>query len=52
MSPIILIIILLILFGGGGTWGWQHGYYGGNHLGSGIGLLLLVLLVLWALGII
>lgn len=45
MPMIILIIILLILFGGGGYYGW-----GPRAGGLGVGTILLIVLILWAMG--
>jgi len=45
MNLILLILLLLLIFGGGGF------YLGGPiHLGSGVGVVLLIFLVLLALG--
>lgn len=46
---ILLIIILLLLFGGGGGY-YAHQNYGYSGLGGVLGLILIVVLVLWALG--
>jgi hypothetical protein len=49
---IVLIILAVLLFGGFGSY-WGHGrgygYFGGG--GIGVGTVLLVLLILWALGV-
>ena len=44
MNIILIIIILLLLFGGGGGY-----YYGGPMVGSGIGGVLLVVLIVYFL---
>jgi hypothetical protein len=45
MNLLIIIIILLLLFGGGGF------YFGGPVIGgSGLGLILLICLIIWAMG--
>ena len=45
MSLIVLLLVLLLLFGGGGF------YLGGPAYGDGtVGVLLFVLVVVWALG--
>ena len=50
MTLILIVLVLLLLFGGGG-------YYiglpdrGPVYGGSGLGLVLLVILILWALGV-
>jgi hypothetical protein len=48
MSLLLLIIVLFLIFGGGGYWvGGDRGpYYGG----IGIGGVLLILLILYAIG--
>jgi hypothetical protein len=43
---LILIILLILLFGGGGY--WHSGFQGG---GIGLGTILVILLVAWALGL-
>jgi hypothetical protein len=49
MSPLLLIIILIILFGGGLGWHSGWGYYGVGPYG-GLGLILVIIVVIWALG--
>lgn len=52
MSPvkiILLILVLLLVFGGMPVWG--HGGLGYGWAPSGIGFILLVILILWLLGI-
>jgi hypothetical protein len=45
MNPLLLIIILLLLFGGGGF------YFGGPVIGgSGLGLILLIVLIVYLMG--
>jgi len=45
MNLLLIIIVLLLLFGGGGF------YFGGPAIGgSGLGLVLLICLIVWALG--
>jgi hypothetical protein len=48
MSTILIILVLIFLFGGGGY--YAHGRYGGSGLGSVLGLLLVVVVVLWLVG--
>jgi hypothetical protein len=50
MSTLLLIIILILLFGGGGGY-YAHRSYGASGLGSVIGLVIIVLVVLWLMGI-
>jgi hypothetical protein len=49
MNTILVVIILILLFGGGGY--YAHGRYGSTGLGSVLGLILVVLVVLWLLGV-
>lgn len=49
MSLILIIIVLLLLFGGGGGY-YAHRSYGLPGLGSVLGLVLVVLVVLWLVG--
>ena len=44
MSLILIVLLLLLVFGGGGGF-----YYGGPRVGTGIGGLILVLLIVWLL---
>jgi hypothetical protein len=44
MNLVLLILILLLVFGGGGGY-----YYGGPMVGSGIGGLFLIVLIVWLL---
>ena len=44
MSLILIVLLLLLVFGGGGGY-----YYGGPRVGTGIGGLLLVVLIAWLL---
>jgi len=48
MSTILIILVLIFLFGGGGY--YAHDRYGGTALGSVLGLLLVVVVVLWLVG--
>ena len=48
MSTILIILVLIFLVGGGGY--YAHDRYGGSGLGSILGLLLVVVLVLWLVG--
>ena len=49
MTTILLIILIIVLLGGGGGY-YAHGRYGGAGLGSVLGLVLVVLIVLWLMG--
>ncbi|MGB7767993.1 MAG: DUF3309 domain-containing protein [Verrucomicrobiia bacterium] len=45
MNILLLLVILLLLFGGGGF------YFGGPLIGAGgLGLILAICLIIWALG--
>jgi hypothetical protein len=49
LGTILIIILVVILLGGGGGY-----YYGGGYphaFGGGLGLVLVVLLILWAMGV-
>ena len=48
MSTILIILVLIFLFGGGGY--YAHDRYGGSGLGSVLGLLLVIVVVLWLVG--
>ncbi|RDJ25030.1 DUF3309 family protein [Bosea caraganae] len=48
MSTLVIVLLVLLLMGGGGYYG--HRSYGPTGLGSVIGLVLVVVLVLWLLG--
>jgi hypothetical protein len=48
MSTILIILVLIFLFGGGAY--YAHDRYGGTALGSVLGLLLVVVVVLWLVG--
>ena len=50
MSLLLIIIILLVLFGGGGGY-YAHRSYGGRGLGGVLGLVVVIILVLWLLGV-
>jgi hypothetical protein len=50
MSLLLIIIILLVLFGGGGGY-YAHRSYGGRGLGGVLGLVIVIILVLWLLGV-
>lgn len=45
----LLIIVLIILLLGGG-WGWRSYPERGPYIGGVVGLLILVLVILWATG--
>ena len=49
MSTILIVILLILIFGGGGGY-YAHRSYGLPGLGSVVGLIVVVLLVLWLLG--
>lgn len=51
MTLILLIVLLVILFGGGGYWGYRAHAYNGASYGTGLGGLLILLLILYALGV-
>jgi hypothetical protein len=44
MNLVLLILILLLLFGGGGGY-----YYGGPYVGSGIGTVFAIILIVYLL---
>lgn len=46
---ILIIIIVVLLLGGGGGY-YAHGRYGRTGLGSVLGLVVLVLVLLWLFG--
>ena len=50
MLTILVIVLLIILLGGGGGY-YAHGRYGGAGLGGVLGLVLVVLIVLWLVGV-
>jgi hypothetical protein len=50
MSLILVIIIFLILFGEGGSGYYEHTYYNMLGLGSVLGVIIIVLIVMWILG--
>ena len=50
MLTILVIVLLIILLGGGGGY-YAHGRYGGAGLGGVLGLVLVVLVVLWLVGV-
>ncbi len=50
MSTLLLIIILILLFGGGGGY-YAHRNYGASGLGGVLGLVLIVPVVLWVMGV-
>jgi hypothetical protein len=50
MNTILVVIILILIFGGGGGY-YAHGRYGASGLGSVLGLILVVIVVLWLLGV-
>jgi hypothetical protein len=45
---LIIIVLVLLLGGGGGYYGYRS--YGGPGLGSVLGLIVIVLLVVWLFG--
>ena len=48
---IVLIVVLVLLFGGGGAYYGRGAGWGTPHYGGGLlGLVLIVVLVLWATG--
>ena len=47
---LIILLIIVLLCSGVGFGGYQRGYYGGAHLGGGLGLIVLVVLVVVLLG--
>lgn len=48
---LIVVLVLLVLFAGGG-WGYrQYGASSGPYLGGGLGVLVIVLVLFWALGV-
>lgn len=49
MSLLVIIILLLLVFGGGGGY-YAHRSYGGTGLGSVLGRVVVVVLVLWLVG--
>jgi hypothetical protein len=54
MGLIILIIVLMLVFGGGlGYWGHNRWGASNGYAGPGIGLgtILIILLICWALGV-
>jgi hypothetical protein len=51
MSTLLIILILLLLFGGGGGY-YAYNSYGGRGVGSVLGTVLIVVLILWALGLV
>lgn len=46
MSLLLLIIVLVLLFGGGGGY-YAHRAWGSPGLGSVLGLVLIILIVIW-----
>jgi hypothetical protein len=48
MSTILIILVLIFLFGGGGYYARDR--LGGTGLGSVLGLLLVIVVVLWLVG--
>jgi hypothetical protein len=49
MGTILIIVVLILLFGGGGGY-YGYNRYGGAGLGGVLGLVLIVVIVLWAVG--
>ena len=50
MNLPLILVVLFVVFGGGGYFGYKGGWYGRNSVGSGIGLIVLVLVVILLLG--
>lgn len=48
MSTLLIVLLAILLLGGGGYYG--HRAYGPTGLGSVVGLVLVVVLILWLLG--
>jgi uncharacterized membrane protein len=48
MTLLLIIILVVLLLGGGGWYGYRS--YGNNGLISVLGLVLIVVLILWATG--
>jgi hypothetical protein len=48
MSLILLVILIILLIGAMPTWGYSRGW--GYYPSGGLGLILLIVLILWALG--
>ena len=46
---LIILLVIILLGGGGGYYGYRS--YGGPGLGGALGLVIVVLLVLWLLGL-
>ncbi len=49
MGTILIIVVLILLFGGGGYYGYNR--YVGVGLGGVLGLVLMIVVVLWLLGV-
>jgi hypothetical protein len=49
MSTILIVVLLILLLGGGGGY-FGYSRYGASGLGSAVGLVVVVLLVVWLLG--
>jgi hypothetical protein len=49
LTVLIVIVLLVLLLGGGGYYGRSAGW-GAPHIGGGLGLVLLILLILWLTG--
>ena len=50
MTTLLIILLVIILLGGGGGY-YGYGRYGGTDLGGALGLVVIVLLVLWLVGV-
>ena len=48
MSLILLIILIILLIGAMPTWGYSRGW--GYYPSSGLGLILIIVLILWLMG--
>ena len=50
MNLLVILLILLLVFGGLGGYGYRSGLYNGTVYGSGLGLVVLIVVVLLVLG--
>ncbi len=50
MNTILIIIVLLLLLGGGGGY-YGYNRYGTRGLGGALGLVIVIFIVLWLLGV-
>jgi hypothetical protein len=51
MSPILLILLIVFLCGGFGYVGNRGAYGPGYYGGGGLGVIVVILLILWAAGV-